>query len=90
MYNQSNPMYVISHDDLSTLLREIIHDEVSNVIDTKVIRQPKVLSRTEAAERLGICENTISKYVKQGRIQNRGIGRKLMLYDTDLEQIKTR
>jgi len=91
MYNiQTNPMYLISKDDLKNVLSEIIQNEVSNLIDNKVIRQPKVLSRTEAAKQLGLCENTISEYVKQGRIPNRGIGRKILLYDTDLEHIRVR
>ena len=91
MYNvQTNPMYLISKDDLKNVLSEIIQNEVSQLIDNKVIRQPKVLSRTEAAKQLGLCENTISEYVKQGRIPNRGIGRKIFLYDTDLEHIRTR
>ena len=91
MYNiQTNPMYLISKDDLKNVLSEIIQNEVSNLIDNKVIRQPKVLSRTEAAKQLGLCENTISEYVKQGRIPNRGIGRKILLYDTDLEHIRRR
>jgi len=91
MYNvQTNPMYLISKDDLKIVLSEIIEERVSKIIDDKVIRQPKILSRTEAAKQLGLCENTISEYVKQGRIPNRGIGRKILLYDTDLEHIRTR
>ena len=91
MYSiQSNPMYLISQDDLKIVLRDIIQNEVSQLIDNKVIRQPKVLSRTEAAKEIGVCENTISVYVQQGRIPNRGIGRKIMVYDTDLEHIRRR
>ena len=91
MYNttyNSNQMFLVNKDDLLFLLRKVIKEEVGEVVDKKINRQPKILSRKEAANILGICENTISEYVKNGRLPNRGIGRKIMILDTDLDHIK--
>ena len=88
MEYQNNAMYLISKDDLQTLLRSEMYKIVNDAIDRKVIRQPKVLSRSEAAAEIGVCENTISEYVKQGRLENRGIGRKVLILDTDLVKLK--
>jgi excisionase family DNA binding protein len=81
-------MFLVNKDDLLFLLRKVIKEEVGEVVDKKINRQPKILSRKEAANILGICENTISEYVKNGRLPNRGIGRKIMILDTDLDHIK--
>ena len=88
MEYQNNAMYLISKDDLQTLLRSEMYKIVNDAIDRKVIRQPKVLSRSEAAAEIGVCENTISEYVKQGRLEIRGIGRKVLILDTDLVNLK--
>lgn len=47
------------------------------------------LSREDAAEILGVSTRSIDRYIKSGKISTEKQGRKLMLSDDDVENIKT-
>jgi len=89
MYNDKQPMYLIDGQNLEVILRKIMREEISTMIKT-MTRVPKTLTRDEAAELLNVCPNTVSEFIKGGRLINRGIGRKILLHDTDLEGISAR
>ena len=88
MYNEEKePMYLLHGKNLETILRRVVRDEMAT-LERKLKRESKVLTREDAAEKIGVCPNTISEYVKTGRLPNRGIGRKILILESDLEGIK--
>src|ERR1035438_5276043 len=86
MYNEKEPMYILNGNNLEKILRKVVRDEINNLKKT-LTREPKVLTREAAAERIGVCPNTVSEYVKSGRLRNRGIGRKILILQSDLDGI---
>lgn len=86
MYNEKEPMYILNGNNLEEILRKVVRDEINNLKKT-LTREPKVLTREAAAERIGVCPNTVSEYVKSGRLRNRGIGRKILILESDLDGI---
>lgn len=87
MYNENKSMYLLDGESLEEKLRTIIQEELQ-VLTQKINREPKILTRENAAEKIGVCPNTISDYVKRGQLKNRGIGRKILILESDLEGIK--
>ena len=87
MYNETNPVFLLDRISLEEKLRNIIREELQ-ILSQKINREPKILTREQAAEKLGVCPNTISDYIKRGQLKNRGIGRKILILETDLEGIK--
>ena len=79
-------MYILNGNNLEEILRKVVRDEINNLKKT-LTREPKVLTREAAAERIGVCPNTVSEYVKSGRLRNRGIGRKILILESDLDGI---
>jgi hypothetical protein len=89
MSGKTNPMYILDGHSLEEKLRSIIRQEIQ-VLSEKINREPKLYTRENAAEKLGVCPNTISDYVKRGQLKNRGIGRKILILESDLDRIKPR
>ena len=82
-------MYVIDGEDLESLLRDIVKSEFA-VLEDILRTPPKILTREEAGQKIGVSKNTISKYVKSGLIPNRGIGHKILVLESDLERISSK
>ena len=88
MYTENKPMYLLDGESLEEKIRIILQEE-HQILIQKINREPKILTREQAAEKLGVCPNTISVYVERGQLKNRGIGRKILILESDLEGIKT-
>jgi hypothetical protein len=80
--------YLLTGDTLEENLRTIIREELQILIH-KINRESKMLTREDAAEKIGVCPNTISEYIKKGYLKNRGKGRRIMILESDLEDVKT-
>ena len=89
MYQPKQQMYLIDKDNLEEILRSIIREEIDQ-LSSKLNRIPKLLTRDEAAIKLDVCPNTVSDWIKAGRLSNRGIGRKILLLESDLDGLKSR
>jgi response regulator of citrate/malate metabolism len=89
MNTNRKPVYVIDGEDLESLLRDIVKSEFA-VLEDKLRTPPKILTREEAGQKIGVSKNTISKYVKSGLIPNRGIGHKILVLESDLERISSK
>lgn len=87
MNKEKYQMYLLDGELLDEKLRTIIREELEFLIQ-KINRDPKILTRDAAASKIGVCPNTISDYVKRGQLINRGIGRKILILESDLEGIK--
>jgi hypothetical protein len=83
------PMYVIDGEDLEALLRDIVKSEFA-VLEDKLRTPPRILTREEAGIKIGVSKNTVSQYIKRGLIPNRGIGHKILILESDLEQIPSK
>ena len=87
MYSEKEPTYILTGNNLEEILRKVVRDEM-NKLEKKLTLEPKVLTREAAAERIGVCPNTVSEYIKSGRLKNRGIGRKILVLESDLDGLK--
>ena len=86
MYNEKQLIYQLNGKALEKIIREIIQSEFK-ILEERLKREPKVLSRQDAAKYIGVSPNTISEYVKQGLIPNRGLGRRINILESDLTKI---
>lgn len=75
---------ILSPGDLTELMTEIVRKELKQ-LEERLTKPSRILTREEAAEVLGVSPNTVSNYVKQGLIPNRGVGRRILILDTDLQ-----
>lgn len=89
MKTDSKPMYVIDGEDLESLLRHIVKSEFA-ILEGKLRTPPRILTREEAGQKIGVSKNTVSQYIKRGLIPNRGIGHKILILESDLETIPTK
>lgn len=83
------PMYVIDGEDLEFLLRDIVKSEFA-ILEGKLRTPPRILTREEAGQKIGVSKNTVSQYIKRGLIPNRGIGHKILILESDLETVPTK
>lgn len=89
MKKEQKPMYVIDGEDLESLLRDIVKSEFA-VLEEKLRTPPRILTREEAGQKIGVSKNTVSEYIKRGLIPNRGIGHKILVLESDLERIPSK
>lgn len=68
---------------ISTML-----DDKFEKLEMKLTSKNRVLTREEAAKRLNVQPNTISQYVKNGRLNNSGVGKKILILESDLLKLK--
>jgi hypothetical protein len=62
-----------------------IVDDRFKVHESRLRDQSIVLTREDASKMLKITPNTISQYVKEGKLINRGIGKKILFFKSDIE-----
>jgi len=84
---EKGKIILIGLEDIREILKDIIAKEMNNLTN-KLVKESKILTREEAAIKLNVCNNTISDYVKRGQLKNRGLGRKILILESDLEGIK--
>ena len=87
MYNENEQIYLITERNLKNAIQEVIKSELK-YLEERLSKKNKILTREEAAEIIKVCPNTISEYVKTGRLKNVGIGRKILIQEAELESIK--
>ncbi len=76
---------ILSPGDLTELMTEIVRNELKQ-LEERLTKPSRILTREQAAEILGVSPNTLSNYVRQGLIPNRGIGRRILILETDLNK----
>ena len=87
MIEENSRVFFLTENNLREVIKDIF-DEAFQKLEIKLNKKSKILTREDAAKLIGVCPNTISEYIKSGRIINRGIGRKLLILESDLEGIK--
>ena len=87
-FTNADPISLLKNESLEDNLRLVIREELQILIH-KINRESKILTREDAAEKIGVCPNTISDYIRRGYLKNRGKGRRIMILESDLEEVKT-
>ena len=87
MIEEKSRVFFLTENNLREVIKDIF-DEAFQKLEIKLNKKSKILTREDAAKLIGVCPNTISEYIKSGRIINRGIGRKLLILESDLEGFK--
>jgi hypothetical protein len=84
--NGSNEILKLNIDlsPLSVMIENII-DERFKVYESRMNSQSIALTREDASNILKVTPNTISQYVKEGKLINRGIGKKILFFKCDIE-----
>ena len=84
--NGSNEILKLNIDlsPFSVLIENII-DERFKIYESRMNSQSIVLTREDASNILKVTPNTISQYVKEGKLVNRGIGKKILFFKSDIE-----
>lgn len=62
-------MYLLHGENLESILLRLVRDDMAT-LERKLKWASKVLTREDAAEKIGVCPNTISEYVKNGLLSN--------------------
>ena len=87
MIEENSRVYFLTENNLRQVIKDIFEHEFQK-LEIKLEKKSKILTRDDAAKLIGVCPNTISEYIKSGRIINRGVGRKLLILESDLEGVK--
>lgn len=84
--NGSNKLLNLNIDltPFMEIIEKIIDDRFK-VNESRLSSQSVVLTREDASNMLKVTPNTISQYVKEGRLINRGLGKKLLFFKSDIE-----
>lgn len=80
-------LFIIKSSELKLIIKDVISEKMTSLF-REYAKEPKALTRDEAAERLGVNPQTISIWIKQGRLKNRSTGRKILLFDCDIDGLK--
>jgi hypothetical protein len=62
-------------------------DEKLLALECRLKNSLVTLSRKDAAVLLQVTPNTITKYVKTGKLTNRGLGTKIVVLKSDVEEL---
>jgi hypothetical protein len=87
-YN-NDPVFLITQQGLQEAIEVVLKKQIEQ-LEQRLKMSSKILTREEAAFDSKVSANTISKWVKQGYLENRGIGRKIMIAQSDLIDVKSR
>jgi excisionase family DNA binding protein len=84
--NGSNEILKLNIDlsPLSVLIENIIDDRLK-VFESRLQSHSVALTREDASNMLKVTPNTISQYVKEGKLKNRGVGKKILFFKSDIE-----
>ena len=87
MIEENSRVFFLTENNLRDVIKDIFDEEFKK-LETKLTKKSKILTRDDAAKLIGVCPNTISEYIKSGRLKNRGIGRKVLILESDLDGVK--
>jgi excisionase family DNA binding protein len=86
--NSGNGKMIMAFDAAPLIeMISIILDEKFEAFKKSIKSNSRVLTRNQAAELLCVSPATISQYIKDGRLNNVGTGKKILIFESDLTKI---
>ena len=83
---QERPIYQLDSKQLEWVLAQLLDKKFEELIHR--INTPEIIyTRDEAASLLSVRPNTVSSYIEQGILTNKGVGRKVLISSKDLDRI---
>ncbi len=84
MINENEPVYFFTRPQLTEILEEVVRTEITK-LENRLTKKGRTLTREESAVKLGVSPNTISRFINDGRLTNVGIGRKILINESELD-----
>jgi hypothetical protein len=88
MYNNSQ-IFLITQKQLQETIEVIIEKQINN-LKLSLASENCYLNRCQAAKEVGKNPNTISRWIKNGKLINRGLGKQILISKNDLLGINAR
>ncbi len=83
--NTANRLVVIAYEDLQAMIRRIFQEQIDKILqDTGKPDESKFMTRKEACEELQISLPTLGKRMRDGEIQYRKLGRRILIFRSSL------
>lgn len=83
---QERPIYQLDSKQLEWVLAQLLDKKFEELIDR--INTPEIIhTRDEAADILGVRPNTVSSYIDQGLLTNKGLGRKILISSKEIDRL---
>lgn len=83
---QERPIYQLDSNQLEWVLSKMLDKKFDELLQR--MNTPEVIfTRDEAAKKLGVRPNTVSSYIDQGLLTNKGIGRKILISSKEIDRL---
>ncbi len=83
---KERPIYQLDSNQLEWVLSEILDKKFEEFMNT--LKMPDIIyTREEVAQILGVRPNTVSSYILQGLLTNKGIGRKILISSKEVDRL---
>ena len=83
---QERPIFQLDSKQLEWVLAQLLDKKFEELIDR--INTPEIIyTRDEAANILGVRPNTVSSYIDQGILTNKGLGRKILISSKEIDRL---
>ena len=83
---------MVNENDLVKFITNLVKESVRGVfkeelpeLENRLLKKGRTLTREESAVKLGVSPNTISRFINDGRLTNVGIGRKILINESELD-----
>jgi Helix-turn-helix domain len=83
---QERPIYQLDSNQLEWVLSNMLDKKFDELLQR--MNTPDVIyTRDEAAKILSVRPNTVSSYIDQGLLTNKGVGRKILISSKEMDQL---
>jgi excisionase family DNA binding protein len=83
---QERPIYQLDSNQLEWVLSNMLDRKFDELLQR--INTPEgIYTRDEAAKNLGVRPNTVSSYIDQGLLTNKGVGRKILISSKEIDRL---
>jgi hypothetical protein len=83
---QERPIYQLDSNQLEWVLSNMLDKKFDELL--QLMNTPEVIyTRDEAAKILSVRPNTVSSYIDQGILTNKGVGRKILISSKQIDQL---
>lgn len=83
---QERPIYQLDSNQLEWVLSTMLDKKFDELLQRINISEV-IYTRDEAAKTLGVRPNTISSYIDQGLLTNKGVGRKVLISSKEIDRL---